>query len=48
MRELGYAIALFDDVRPFDAAELDVTGRSRVAAAGSAALCDELAAALRN
>jgi hypothetical protein len=35
VRELGYAIALFDDVRPSDAAELDVTGRgrSRVAAA---------------
>ena len=46
MRELGYAIELFDDERPFEAAELDLEGRSRVAAAGTPELCSRLAHAL--
>ena len=46
VRELGYAIELFDDERPFEAAELDLEGRSRVAAAGTADLCRQLASAL--
>ena len=46
VRELGYAIELFDDARPFEAAELDLEGRSRVAAAGTAELCQQLACAL--
>jgi myo-inositol-1(or 4)-monophosphatase len=46
VRELGYAIELFDDPRPFVEAELDLEGRSRVAAAGTRALCARLAAAL--
>ena len=46
VRELGYAIELFDDARPFEAAELDLEGRSRVAAAGTAELCSKLARAL--
>jgi fructose-1,6-bisphosphatase/inositol monophosphatase family enzyme len=43
VRELGYAIQLFDDERPFEAAELDLEGRSRVAAAGNEGLCGQLA-----
>ena len=46
VRESGFAIELFDDVRSFDEAELDLEGRSRVAAAGTAALCRRLADAL--
>jgi myo-inositol-1(or 4)-monophosphatase len=46
VRELGYAIELFDDPRDFTAAELDLEGRSRVAAAGTAELCTQLANAL--
>jgi myo-inositol-1(or 4)-monophosphatase len=46
VREVGYPIALFDDERPFEAAELDLEGRSRVAAAGNAELCRQLAHAL--
>jgi myo-inositol-1(or 4)-monophosphatase len=46
VREAGLAIDLFDDPRPFGEAELDLEGRSRVAAAGTAELCRELAAAL--
>jgi myo-inositol-1(or 4)-monophosphatase len=46
VRELGYAIELFDDPRPFAAAELDLEGRSRVAAAGNADVCRRLASAL--
>jgi len=46
VRETGYPIALFDDARPFEAAELDLEGRSRVAAAGNAELCRQLATAL--
>jgi myo-inositol-1(or 4)-monophosphatase len=47
VRELGYSIQLFDDERPFEAAELDLEGRSRVAAAGTASLSTQLAARLR-
>ena len=46
VRELGFAIELFDDPRPFEAAELDLEGRSRVAAAGTVGLCTQLADAL--
>jgi hypothetical protein len=44
--EAGLAIELFDDPRAFGEAELDLQGRSRVAAAGTAGLCKQLAAAL--
>jgi len=44
--EAGLAIDLFDDDRPFADAELDLEGRSRVAAAGSEALCRRVALAL--
>jgi myo-inositol-1(or 4)-monophosphatase len=46
VREQGYAISLFDDSRRFEEAELDLEGRSRVAAAGNAELCSTLARAL--
>jgi myo-inositol-1(or 4)-monophosphatase len=46
VREAGLAIALFDDPRAFTSAELDLEGRSRVAAAGTDALCRQLADAL--
>jgi myo-inositol-1(or 4)-monophosphatase len=45
VRERGLAIDLFEDP-PFDAAPLDVLGRSRVVAAGTPELCHQLAAAL--
>jgi myo-inositol-1(or 4)-monophosphatase len=45
-REVGLAIELFDDPRRFEEAELDLQGRSRVAAAGSADVCRQVAAAL--
>ena len=45
-REVGLALDLFDDARPFGEAELDLLGRSRLAAAGTTALCRELAVAL--
>ena len=45
VRERGFAIDLFD-LPPFGAAPLDLEGRSRVAAAGTAALCARLATAL--
>ena len=45
VRERGLAIDLFDDP-PFDAAPLDVEGRSRVVAAGNDDLCRRLAQAL--
>lgn len=45
VRECGLAIDLFEDP-PFDAAPLDLLGRSRVVAAGSTALCVKLAHAL--
>ena len=46
VREAGLAIELFDDPRAFADAELDLVGRSRVAAAGTAELCRQLADAL--
>jgi myo-inositol-1(or 4)-monophosphatase len=46
-REVGLAIDLFDVEDSFGAAPLDLEQRSRVAAAGSEAVCDRLAAALR-
>ncbi len=48
VREAGLAIELFDDERPFVDAELDLVGRSRVAAAGTAAVCGQLASALQS
>jgi len=48
VREAGLAIELFDDERPFVEAELDLEGRSRVAAAGTAELCRKVADALRS
>jgi myo-inositol-1(or 4)-monophosphatase len=45
VRERGLAIDLFEDP-PFEAALLDVQGRSRVVAAGTQELCQQLAAAL--
>jgi len=45
LRERGLAIELFE-APPFDAAPLDVEGRSRVVAAGTPELCQQLAAAL--
>jgi myo-inositol-1(or 4)-monophosphatase len=47
VREAGFAIELFDDERPFVEAELDLEGRSRVAAAGTAEVCGQVAEALR-
>jgi myo-inositol-1(or 4)-monophosphatase len=45
VHERGLAIDLFEDP-PFDAAPLDVEGRSRVVAAGTPELCQQLARAL--
>jgi myo-inositol-1(or 4)-monophosphatase len=45
VRERGLAIDLFE-APPFDAAPLDVEGRSRVVAAGTPEVCRQLAAAL--
>jgi myo-inositol-1(or 4)-monophosphatase len=45
VRERGYAIDLFE-TPPFEAAPLDLEGRSRVAAAGTPELCAQVAAAL--
>jgi myo-inositol-1(or 4)-monophosphatase len=45
VRERGLAIELFEDP-PFAAARLDLTGRSRVVAAGTSELCRSLADAL--
>jgi myo-inositol-1(or 4)-monophosphatase len=42
-RELGIAVDLFDDPRPFGDAELDLVGRSRIAAAGTPELCRRVA-----
>jgi myo-inositol-1(or 4)-monophosphatase len=44
-RECGLAVELFD-TPPFDAAPLDVAGRSRIAAAGTRDLCAKIAEAL--
>ncbi len=46
-RELGLAVDLFDVEEPFGAAPLDLGQRSRVVAAGTAPVCDRIAAALR-
>ena len=46
VREAGLAIELFDDPRAFEEAELDLEGRSRVAAAGTRELCRTVADAL--
>jgi myo-inositol-1(or 4)-monophosphatase len=46
VRELGLAIDLFDVETPFGEAPLDLEGRSRVAAAGTAEICGTLSAAL--
>jgi len=46
VREAGLSIELFDDPRAFVEAELDLEGRSRVAAAGTVELCRRLAEAL--
>ena len=45
-REVGLSLELFDDPRGFGEAELDLLGRSRIAAAGTAGLCRQVAAAL--
>ena len=45
-REVGLSVDLFDDPRAFGEAELDLLGRSRIAAAGTPALCRTLATAL--
>jgi myo-inositol-1(or 4)-monophosphatase len=45
-REVGIAVSLFDDPRPFGAAELDLEQRSRIAAAGTHDLCRQVADAL--
>jgi myo-inositol-1(or 4)-monophosphatase len=45
-RELGLAVELFDVEEPFDSAPLDLEGRSRVVAAGSAETCRRIATAL--
>ena len=45
VREVGLAIDLFEEP-PFEAAPLDLVGRSRVVAAGTTALCERLATAL--
>ena len=46
-REVGIVVELFDDPRPFGEAELDLEKRSRIAAAGTSALCGQIADALR-
>jgi myo-inositol-1(or 4)-monophosphatase len=45
--EVGLAIDLFDVEEPFGTAPLDLEQRSRVVAAGSKAVCDRIAVALR-
>jgi myo-inositol-1(or 4)-monophosphatase len=45
-REVGLAIELFDGEDPFGAAPLDLEQRSRVVAAGSDAVCAQIARAL--
>jgi myo-inositol-1(or 4)-monophosphatase len=46
VRELGLAIELFDGEEPFEAAPLDLVGRSRVAAGGNSDACSRIARAL--
>jgi myo-inositol-1(or 4)-monophosphatase len=45
-REVGLSLDLFDDPRGFEEAELDLLGRSRLAAAGRVDLCAQVATAL--
>jgi len=45
-REVGLSLELFEDPRGFGEAELDLLGRSRIAAAGTDDLCRQLATAL--
>ena len=45
-REVGLSLELFDDPRGFGEAELDLLGRSRIAAAGTTVLCTQVATAL--
>ena len=45
-REVGLSLDLFDDPRGFGLAELDLVGRSRIAAAGTDDLCGRVATAL--
>ena len=45
-QEVGLSLQLFDDPRDFGEAELDLIGRSRIAAAGTPELCTRLATAL--
>src|SRR5205814_9791506 len=47
VREVGLSIELFDGPDGFGDAPLDLEGRSRVAAAGTPALCRQVADALR-
>jgi myo-inositol-1(or 4)-monophosphatase len=47
VREAGLVIELFDDERSFEAHELDLEGRSRVAAAGTVEVCRQVANALK-
>jgi myo-inositol-1(or 4)-monophosphatase len=44
--EVGIAMSLFDDPRPFGDAQLDLGKRSRIAAAGTPELCRQIADAL--
>ncbi len=46
VRELGYAVDLFDVEEPFGAAPLDLGQRSRVVAAGTTDVCTRIARAL--
>jgi myo-inositol-1(or 4)-monophosphatase len=46
VREVGLAVELFEVDEPFGSAPLDLEMRSRLAAAGNRALCDQLARAL--
>jgi myo-inositol-1(or 4)-monophosphatase len=45
-RERGLALDLFDVAEPFGAAPLDLVGRSRLAAAGTSDVCEQIARAL--
>jgi myo-inositol-1(or 4)-monophosphatase len=45
-REAGLSVSLFDDPRPFGEAELDLERRSRIAAAGTPEVCNQIAEAL--
>jgi myo-inositol-1(or 4)-monophosphatase len=45
-RETGLALELFDSPAPFNAAPLDLEGRSRLAAAGTSDMCKQIARAL--